>query len=392
MFSDSGTNYLTTGKVIKIFILSTLFTFSLAAAHEMAFDQVISFTSIPKSSDKLDISIYISKKSKWDLKEIKKRWEQANIALKSCNTSIENAFIYSWNPSRPLLRVDDYVSSKTYYDGMRYASVKSKKATPMQFFYFKNYLESFTSGPSIPLAIYPDSSLEPDTFNTAWFPYESAQRLKEKNIFRYNEESHEMGHILLGKGHDQSGDLNIMANNSGKRTLNFNKQQCVSIRDYFRARQNLSDKLFPLFSIYYDTYKKDFYMSDWCSRNVNNLAHAYDKIYNISHYDAYAVYVVNKNDGESFYPKKARKRNIGWKFHAFLVINGHVLDLDYSKKPTILTVSEYLNKMFNGDTDKLLFQLRSPLNTPGFTYQEVLKSFKTNKDNVLNSKEFLELF
>ncbi len=36
-----------------------------------------------------------------------------------------------------------------------------------------------------------------------------------------------------------------------------------------------------------------------------------------------------------------------WTFHAFLVIDGYVLDLDYSNEPTLISFSEYMKTMWN---------------------------------------------
>lgn len=357
-------------------------------AHEMSFDKILSLP-LEKSIEKtFDVSIYISQKSQWQEKEILSRLEEANKALSTCKLGMRHLYIYGWKPSNPKLRVDDYRSKKIFYDGLRHASFKSKKVTAVQLFYFEDYLNSFSSGPSLPLAVYPDPKLETEAYNTAWFPFKSAQRARQSG-FKYNEEAHEIGHILLKQGHDHSGDFNILANDSKKRAAVFSKAQCEAIKKSEFLNPKPSDQFLPLLSAYYQNYSFDFYMSDWCSRNTINLAKDFDRHFSLAAHKAYAVYVLHKRKGTSFYPQKARDKNVGWKFHAFLVVDGFALDLDFGSKPEVVSLDKYLLEMFPDSLYDLQFQARSALDSPGFMYIDVRKSFDDENAKIFNAEELL---
>lgn len=344
-------------------------------AHEMTYDEVWTLEAKVPEPHQIDLSIYISERSQWDKQQIRDRLEEANLAFVSCNVAINNVYVHRWRPSNPHLRVDDYRSDSKYFDGIREAAHKSKQINPIKLFYFENYINSFTSGPALPIAIYPDPQLEPAAFNTAWFPYQSAQRLRPIGN-SYNEEAHEIGHIMLQAGHDHSGENNIMANDSEIRGLRFNKDQCEIIRRHPAIVNNLEEKIYPLFSTFYQTYSKNFYMTDWCSRNVLNLSRAFDHLFKLDNYQVSAVFAIHKNPDQSFFPLNARKAEFGWKFHAFLLVNGMVLDMDYGDKAEIVPIQLYLNIMFGEQVKDLIFQLRNPLDNKALTYQEVLKSFE----------------
>ncbi|MCB0408410.1 MAG: hypothetical protein KDD34_09415 [Bdellovibrionales bacterium] len=360
---------------ILIFILF-LFGFQCLAAHEMTFDEVWNLNNTSLNKLNFDISIYLSTKSSWTKKEIQSRLKQANNVFQTCSIQLRHVYVYSWKSSEQNVRVDEFKSDDLFYDGVRLASEKSMHATPLQLFYFNDYLEPFTSGPSLPFAIYPDNKVEETTFNTAWFPYFSAQRQKHAHD-QYSEEAHEIGHILLRQGHDHSGMSNIMANDSKKRTPYFNKEQCHQLSQSFIFKsQSLIEDIYPIFNIYYATYSKDFYMADWCSRNSLNLAQAIQTITPIESIDLKIVYVIHKNQGQSLYPLQARARGVSWKFHAFLLVNDRwVLDLDYTDHPQIVSIDKYLPSMFGTQVKDLKLKKRDPTNPPGFTYQDILKVF-----------------
>ncbi len=358
----------------------------------MGFEEIWALNKASPVTHSFDLSVYISKKSAWTKQGIRSRLEKANQALGTCGVGIQHVYVHDWLPSNPKLRVDDYISDKKYYDGLRHASVKSKKVTAIELFYFEDYSENFQSGPSVPLAIYPSPKLEPATYNTAWFPYSSAQRLFSRGS-SYNEEAHEIGHIFLQSGHDHSGAENIMANNSKKRTSFFTKNQCETIRNHPAIGSSAISRMSSLFSTYYQKYSRAFYMSDWCSRNVLNLSRALYRFFDMNPNQTFAVFAVHKEAERSFKPLRARQgRLVSWKFHAFLVIDGWVFDLDYSDQPQVVPLREYLQNMFGNQANDLRFQLRDPLDGSTITYNEVLKSFQTSKTRRFNNFELIDGF
>ncbi len=356
----------------------------------MAFKKVWPLQPSQAQPYQLDVSIYISEKSQWQEHEIQERLIRANRALATCNVGVQNVYVHDWLPSQEKLRVDDYVSEERHYDGIRHAALKAKQVAPIKLFYFSTYLENFTSGPALPLALYPDPNIEPVAFNTAWFPYQSAQRLRTGAASSYSEEAHELGHILLQVGHDHSGQANIMANDSQKRAPYFTKAQCSQIINHPSVIQNLRQRLFPLFASYNQRYGIDFYMNDWCSRNTLNLSQAIAGLFDWDILQARTVYAIHQIEGQSIRPQRARKSKVGWKFHAFLLIDGYVLDLDYGKSPQIVEVDEYLQAMFGDQAQDLKFQLRDPLDASTITYLEVKKSFEANESRVISAAALVD--
>jgi hypothetical protein len=372
-----------------ILALFTFYTTVTLAAHEMSFDKVYSLPNTGKGEKYFDVSVYISEKSQWQEDKIKERLVEANQVLNTCSVGIRHVYVHKWLPSNQLLRVDDYKSQKKFYDGIRYAGEKSKKVTPIQLFYFEDYLESFTSGPSVPLAVYQNPKIVNEAFDTAWFPYKSAQRSKTSGHL-YNEEAHELGHILLRQGHDHTGRANILANNSNSRSLNFSEDQCEALIKTELLQTDPSLNFYPLLSTYFQKYSNRYYMKDWCSRNILNLAKDFELLHGFDDHRVFALYVVHKNKGQSFLPMKARSKGDRWKFHALLVVDGYVLDLDFGKSPRVLRIDDYLTEMFTDKLSDLKFQIRSPLDSPGFTYLELSDSFESPKAKVLDAEGLVD--
>lgn len=334
----------------------------------------------------LDISVYISQQSEWSESEVISRLVEANRSLNTCGYFLDLVFFFNWNFTNELLRVDDYFSDDIFYDGIRFASQKSFKVTPIQLFYFQNYLEPFTSGPAVPLAIYPKSDNYDYTFNTTWFPFKSAQRLLQKQnqepYFNYNEEAHEIGHILLKDGHDHSGKPNIMANSSTLRDPIFLKSQCqnIEIPTSPESPQGAVSRLFPIVKLFFLNYSKDFYMSDWCSRNVSNFYKMTEKLHPKFLEKLEVVYALHKNNGESFYPLKSRRPEVAWKFHAFLYFEGWVIDLDFTNEAKIVKIKDYIDEMFGvSQAENLHFVFNSENQSIGYSYQDILSYSQQNR-------------
>jgi len=215
----------------KLVLLFVFFFFNITLADSsVRLENVVVLPILEGQQKHFDVSVYVSESSSWSEKEVLARMAEANLVFNSCKLGINKVYIFAWKPMAPLIRVDDYVSNLDHIDGMQQASADSMKLTSIQLFYFEDYLESFSSGASLPLAIYSHTDLAPVAFNTAWFPYRSYQRLKKPTKI-YNEEAHEIGHILLESGHDHSGASNILANDSNLRTPRFSSAQCTQIMD-----------------------------------------------------------------------------------------------------------------------------------------------------------------
>ncbi len=375
-------------KMIRFIFLILSFSMSAGAAHEVAFDEVWKLNDSHPLKKDLDLSLYISERSDWRKSKIKSRLLRANEILNTCEVQIARVYVHSWLPSNPLLRLDEYISESKHYDGLRHASYKSRKVTDLQLFYFKDYYEGMTSGPALPLAVYPSERIEPVTFNTAWFPYLSAQRLRPQG-FKYNEEAHEIGHILLQTGHTHHEHENILANESEKRRPLFLPHQCNKLRQHPSLKEGLKEKVYPLFASYFHTYSRDFYMTDWCSRNTQNLSQALHSLFAKEDLNAKQVFLMHKEEGRSLYPHQARKFISGWRFHSFLLLdNNWVLDLDYGKTPQIIPFKQYLTSMFEEEFQELKYILVDPAENRAITYHEVSALFSARSSkNILQTKD-----
>ncbi len=377
-----------------MYLIGILFSLQFIwAAHEMSSDEIRVLPPLSTKISTFDISVYISEKSSWNKKEVEERLIQANQVFQTCGLGIGRVYFHRWLPSQQLVRTDEIIKESPYYDGMSEAARKSLKVTPLQLFYFEDYLEPFTYGGSVPLAVYPEDYIAQHLHNTAWFPYRSAQRRKSAKSFQYSEEAHELGHILLQKGHDHSGDENIMANNSQKRIPHFSFEQCQNF--LFPRTYNTSDycsqqsnELYPLLATYYKTYKKDYYMTDWCSRNSLNLAQGALQVGLASHNDLQIVYTYISESADLLKPLKARGNNPQWRFHVFVLSQGMVLDLDYNNKPTVMNLEDYLIDMWGDEQlSKMSFQIRGLNDTPAITYAEFKNSLNDPFFPVLNARE-----
>jgi hypothetical protein len=364
-------------QMIRFIFLILSFCLKAGAAHEVAFDEVWKLSDSHSSKKDLDLSLYISKRSDWKKSEIKSRLLIANDILNTCEVQIARVYVHSWLPSNPLLRLDEYISENQYYDGLRHASYKSRKVTDLQLFYFEDYQEGMTSGPALPLAVYPSKRIEPVTFNTAWFPYLSAQRLRTQGL-KYNEEAHEIGHILLQTGHTQHDPENILANDSKKRRPLFLPNQCETLRQHPSLKESLKDKVYSIFASYFHTYSRDFYMTDWCSRNTQNLSQGLHSLFAKEDLNAKQVFLMHEEEGRSLSPNQARKFVSGWRFHSFLLLDDRwVLDLDFGKRAKIVPFKEYLASMFAGEFRDLKYILVDPAENMPITYNEVVALFST---------------
>lgn len=362
---------------VQAFLLCLSFGLSAHAQHEISLGEIWRPDRLNTVAKTIQISAVVSKKSLWTKNEIQDRIHRANRVLASCDIQIDAVFFQDWNPVQPKIRVDDLNDGSLFFDGMSEAATKTVTTTDLNLYYFETYLEPFTSGPALPLAVYSSSSTRPHLDNTAWFPYYSHQRLLKSADEQYSEEAHELGHLLLQQGHDFSDEPNIMAHSSDLRSETFSPEQCQRIR-----QSELVDETNPrgidlslgvlksLFAYHFFSYGHEHYMNNYCLRNSLNFrakAIAFarggarentlvedlrrkpsniDSSNSTSIKNFNVVLVRNLNTQLSIFPLVQRYGASKWQFHAFVVIDGLVYDADFSDRPTVLPLDEYLFKMF----------------------------------------------
>ncbi len=356
------------------------------AASSSQFSSVWETEKTAQTPREMDVSAFIEKDSQWKIAEIEKRILTANQVLASCGLRIRNVYFHKWDLTPNLLRIDDIESTieditEKFYDGMRYTSQQTNRVTAIQLFYFEDYLNPHTYGGSVPLSVYGDKFPLP-LQNSVWFPYNSAQRRKFGES-QYSEEAHEIGHILTRKGHDHSGASNVMANSSVLRAPGFSSEQCASFlipahTAYIQSCKNSSEAIFPLFSSYFNSYSDKTYMNTWCSRNSDNLQKAILALNLASADRVKGLYITHKDKNQRLYPLNSRQPNSRWPFHAALLVDDMVLDMDYTNRPTLVKLDEYLEKMWGNAAADLEFQLRPSGRLSGYTRVEVFETFKNN--------------
>lgn len=76
-----------------------------------------------------------------------------------------------------------------------------------------------------------------------------------------------------------------------------------------------------------------------------------------------SVYFMHLKDLEEIYLQKPRTDKNGWFFHAVLVVEGKVFDFDFTKKPTVLTWSDYHSQQWPPKTEEKSFIRKIPAAT-----------------------------
>jgi hypothetical protein len=273
-------------------------------------------------------------------------------------------------------------------------SKASPKITPIQFFYFDDYLEPASSAGTFPMAVFNNDKYEKDLNNTAWFPYYSSYQLKNTHL-EYSLEAHELGHILLQQGHLTTDVWNIMADNSALRRNIMSPTQCKKIqlpRQYPKQTtcSNMADNIASAFKLQFSTYSLDSYMSLECARNAENLWKRLKDLELIDHANIQILYIIHNNPQRSLKPLQARESSLSWSYHVVLLYDGLVLDQDYTSHAQILGLKEYLKNMWGEASKDFLFQLRPPDRLAGYTNKEIKTAFQEAKFPVMDLSMLLK--
>lgn len=142
------------------------------------------------------------------------------------------------------------------------------------------------------------------------------------------------------------------------------------------ACESRRQSLQPLFETHYRTYNQDHYMSLWCVRNSENLYRALRRDGLAEPSSSFAVYMIHSDADSSLFPRTARYQTRRWSNHAFLVIDGFVLDQDFESAPRIVSLDSYLSSMWQGQTQQAIFQIRPADKIAGYTNYEVRESIR----------------
>lgn len=365
------------------FLLATLLPLTTATA---AAETWVYNTKAPRD---FTLDLYVIEGSKWSKPELQARMQKMNEALRSCGAEAAFVNYHEIDSTIPLPRVDD-LDSTDLGDGMQALSKKFPSPNP-RLFYFDDYLESFTSGATYPLAVFEGVKGMPKSLNdTAWFPFLTSAR-REKRELQYSEEAHELGHVLLRRGHDFSDAPNVLTNNSALRLNSFTPEQCAAFhlpKAPATSCEKEKQELMPIVSEYFLTYRNTHYMATWCVRNSKNLYGALERAGLGA--NTYAVLMIHRDRESSIFPMAARWRAESWSNHGFLVKDGLALDLDFTEGPAVLSLEKYLDLMW-GEQD-IRYQVRPAAAIDEFTNLGVRRSFDEGKYPEFDRAGLLEFF
>lgn len=343
----------------------------------------------------LRLNVYALENSSWTADAIRDRLRFMNEALRSCGYEVSFVEFHLVSAEFSKVRVDD-LDPEEAAGGMKQLSALGADAPGFRFYYFEDYVESFSSGGIFPVSIPEDSKVVQPLKGTAWFPLQTSAK-RQKRSLPYSEEAHELGHLLLREGHDSSGDENILADNSRLRRNAFSPAQCAR----FRAPppKKLSpqcgsarDALYPVFSRYYETYDQAHYMAQWCVRNSQNLYRALKAEGATGDQPVYAVYMIHREEDSSLKPRMARWNAESWSNHAFLLVDGLVLDQDFTDGPEIVPLAEYMRQMWGDRAKDYRFQVRDASRINAYTNLAVRESFAAGEYPTFGLDGFLARF
>lgn len=364
--------------LFSVFIVSqVVFSAHVWAAVEVSFSKIVPLPLEITGAQNIDISIYVDQNKSWDEGQILQRLRQMNKTLLACQWQVANVYVFHLKLSEPAVRKDDLAEDVIYYDGLRSIAKKAQKVTPIQFFYIEKFLNE-DSTKKLQAYIISSQENKAPTFlqNTVWFPQTEDQNLMEARA---------MGALL---SRTSFGDIH-----GGL----FSVKQCDQLRiprlnSGDTACDHLHESLNPLFSTYYNKFGQHYYMTLYCVRNSQNL---YKKLIELKPEIAnriYNVLMIHKDPEQSLKPLNARGSATSWSNHSFLVVDGLVLDLDYSKEPQMIPLSEYLNAMWGDGKKDILFLWRPAHAIGGFTNLEVREDFQSRKFPVGTVLEFSRYF
>lgn len=132
-------------------------------------------------------------------------------------------------------------------------------------------------------------------------------------------------------------------------------------------------------------------MSLWCVRNSENLYRSLLRNGLVNPEKSYAVYMIHRNEDTSLFPLNARYGTTSWSNHAFLIIDGFVLDQDFGSVPRIISLEEYLSEMWQSQADHAIFQIRKANQITGYTNLEIRDSIQ-NQEHLVTNKTGLKKF
>lgn len=377
--------------------------FHLIFASFISFSQVVPTVHRHQETWALDtgnartqiaVSAFVLTKSHWRADLVQERIENMNRALKTCNAAVAYVHYYKLNIDQEKVEIDDFSKIKAPLGMTNIAGLTPRK-TALQFFYFDDYVEAFTSAGSYPFAI--DSGVKgvsETLHNTAWFPFYTPTRRKGITL-PYSEEAHETGHILTQDGHDTTGVANIMADKASIRTNSFTKEQCENFLvpkiSHPTKCDQLKGDLFDAFAYKYFHFGLQGYMPLSCVTNTKNLYQYLSKKNLLTGRSVYAVNMVNKDLKRSLSPLASRGNLENWANHSFLIVDGLVLDTDYTNQPLIVSASEYFKNMWGDSLKNYIIQLRHPKDIGGFTDLEVKASIKNQEFEIYDSESIMNI-
>lgn len=377
----------------KAILKSIAFTLCLLSAWQVNASDIQEYYretwKFESSQEKsFSLSVFAFENSNWTREEIKNRIERMNLALKGCGYVASEVHFYAIKSAYQKVRVDEY-DKVALPDGMKRIASKVVTGTHFNFFYFENYLESFSSGGVFPMAIIDGvKGVDPKLYRTAWFPFQTSARRQGRSL-PYSEEAHELGHLLLKRGHDTTGLPNIMADRSSIRNNEFLPEQCSAFQlpqlvSGGMVCSALAESLRSTFRRHFHTYNLNHYMTLYCVRNTKNLYSSLESAALLDGMNAYAVYLIHQNEGQSLKPKAPRTNGASWSNHAFLVVDGLVLDQDFTRHPIIIPLEEYLDKFWGDEGANLIFQVRHPEMIGGYTNLEIRDSIRNREFQIFN--------
>lgn len=385
------TKLLTTSLLFLIgFIpLSDVWAGDISTRHQETWDM----SSGDSKVREFPVSVFVVSKSHWRAELVQKRFLLMNEALKSCNLGVSQVLYYKINGDFDKIHIDDG-DTHVVDNGMTHLSSISPQPTAIRMFYFDDYVEPISSAGSFPYSISENDKALLPHHNTTWQPFYTPAKIYNR-VLPYSEEAHELGHVLLRDGHDSSPVGNIMSDTSAIRTNAFSAEQCARMKIPELRAQNTCDqiknRLLPAFSYMYHRFSPiDGYTPLECGKNTTHLIRSLrDRgLLNLS--TAKIIKMIHKKPNESLTPTAARGNLTGWQHHVFLLMDGMVLDMDYTKEPRLVSLKTYMDTMWKNGVNDYLLQVRPWQDSGQFLHKDVVESFKKNEFEILTGSEFLK--
>lgn len=167
--------------------------------------------------------------------------------------------------------------------------------------------------------------------------------------------------VLLATGSNVASAASVSVANANVvfATTNARSSQNQQAPNQLSQNQSTADKIVAVHKFVYENQAQKHgwpanYTALWCPTNIFNLLRRLDEA-KVDLSSAQVLYVVPASvavhKGESdIRPRAARQGREGpireWTFHVVLLIDGKILDLDFTNDPVVVDVSEYFARMF----------------------------------------------